>query len=235
MKLARLITVSFFDPIAAAAAGRSRRMNTGRLTGVVAALAAFFVLAGTHAIADSDRGGACCFEDGRCAEMSERECARRGGRYQGDGTNCRRSGCRGDRGGACCFEDGRCAMMSERECAERGGRYQGDRTSCRRSGCDDRQRHGACCLDRGCVQASERECHERGGEYQGDGTNCRDTGCRSGDANYDGCTDLVDLLAVLAAWGACPPPPEGCDADLDLSGDVGLTDLLAVLAGWGCD
>ena len=40
-----------------------------------------------------------------------------------------------------------------------------------------------------------------------------------------------DLVAVLAAWGACPP--EACVEDLDDDGVVGFDDLLVVLAGWG--
>ena len=38
-----------------------------------------------------------------------------------------------------------------------------------------------------------------------------------------------DLLAVLAARGAC----EGCPEDLDDSGAVDFGDILVVLASWG--
>ena len=51
-----------------------------------------------------------------------------------------------------------------------------------------------------------------------------------GDTNADGDVGFADVLAVLAAFGACPQP---CAADLDLSGDVGFDDLLAVLAAFG--
>ena len=51
----------------------------------------------------------------------------------------------------------------------------------------------------------------------------------SGDVNGDGTVGLTDLVAVLAAWGPCPPP---CAADLNSSGAVDLADLLLVLAGW---
>ena len=50
-----------------------------------------------------------------------------------------------------------------------------------------------------------------------------------GDANADGVVDMVDFLAVLAAWGNCA----GCSEDLDDDGVVGITDLLIVLANWG--
>jgi ligand-binding sensor domain-containing protein len=51
-----------------------------------------------------------------------------------------------------------------------------------------------------------------------------------GDLDDNGVVDISDLLALLAAWGACPPP---CAADLDGDGVVGITDLLILLANWG--
>ena len=49
------------------------------------------------------------------------------------------------------------------------------------------------------------------------------------DVNGDGMVDVLDLLAVLAAWGDCPGCPE------DITGDdvVDVLDLLQVLGGWG--
>jgi len=49
-----------------------------------------------------------------------------------------------------------------------------------------------------------------------------------GDATGDGLVDVLDLLAVLNAWGDCPACPE------DLTGDglVDVLDLLQVLANW---
>ncbi|MCP3906307.1 MAG: hypothetical protein GY715_22010 [Planctomycetes bacterium] len=43
--------------------------------------------------------------------------------------------------------------------------------------------------------------------------------------------DFADILAVIAAWGPCPP--FSCRADIDQSGDVGFGDILAIIAGWG--
>ena len=48
------------------------------------------------------------------------------------------------------------------------------------------------------------------------------------DLNGDNVVSIVDLIAVLSAWGPCD-----CDADIDQSGDVGIGDLLIVLAAWG--
>jgi hypothetical protein len=52
-----------------------------------------------------------------------------------------------------------------------------------------------------------------------------------GDANLDGVVDVLDLLAVVLAWGPCPPPP--CPEDLDGDGLVGVPDLLLVILNWG--
>jgi hypothetical protein len=56
---------------------------------------------------------------------------------------------------------------------------------------------------------------------------------RPGDTDGDGATDVADLLAVLAAWGACPMSPAACPADVTADGAVDVADLLLVLAEWG--
>ncbi len=53
-----------------------------------------------------------------------------------------------------------------------------------------------------------------------------------GDVDGNGTVDLDDLLAVLSAWGDCPPASP-CPADLNGSGDVTIDDLLAVLNNFG--
>ncbi|MBT8484291.1 MAG: hypothetical protein HKO59_04410 [Phycisphaerales bacterium] len=49
------------------------------------------------------------------------------------------------------------------------------------------------------------------------------------DVDESGAVDIIDLLAVLAAWGPC----DACVADIDGDGVVGFLDLLRVLAEWG--
>jgi len=49
------------------------------------------------------------------------------------------------------------------------------------------------------------------------------------DVDHDGEVSFNDLLAVLAAWGAC----EDCPEDIDANGVVDFNDLLVVLAAWG--
>lgn len=51
----------------------------------------------------------------------------------------------------------------------------------------------------------------------------------TGDLNGDGSVDVLDLLALLAAWGAC----EDCPADLNEDGLVDVLDMLMLLNAWG--
>jgi hypothetical protein len=54
-----------------------------------------------------------------------------------------------------------------------------------------------------------------------------------GDLDDDGIVNIVDFLALLTAWGACPASPDGCLADFDGDCAVGITDFLILLANWG--
>ena len=49
------------------------------------------------------------------------------------------------------------------------------------------------------------------------------------DLDKDGSVGILDLLALLAAWGSDPAGPPDFDGD----GDVGILDLLTLLANWG--
>ena len=49
------------------------------------------------------------------------------------------------------------------------------------------------------------------------------------DLNGNGSVGILDLLALLAAWGSDPGGPPDFDGD----GTVGILDLLALLANWG--
>lgn len=52
-----------------------------------------------------------------------------------------------------------------------------------------------------------------------------------GDANGDGSVNIVDLLLVISAWGACPSPP-ACPADFNGDDQVNVIDLLTVISNW---
>jgi len=49
------------------------------------------------------------------------------------------------------------------------------------------------------------------------------------DINGDGVVDVLDLLAILGAWGPCP----GCPEDINGDDVVDVLDLLAILGAWG--
>ena len=57
------------------------------------------------------------------------------------------------------------------------------------------------------------------------------------DTNADGAVNVIDLLAVINNWGACPAPPTLCPADVapvgTPDGNVNVMDLLAVINNWG--
>lgn len=57
---------------------------------------------------------------------------------------------------------------------------------------------------------------------------CKDTGT-PGDLDGNGTVDVLDMLALLGAWGAC----DGCPADLNDDGLVNVADLLILLGNWG--
>jgi uncharacterized membrane protein len=54
----------------------------------------------------------------------------------------------------------------------------------------------------------------------------------SPDITSDGVVDAEDLVAVILAWGACPPLPMLCPADANNSGVVDADDLVAVILHW---
>lgn len=57
---------------------------------------------------------------------------------------------------------------------------------------------------------------------------CETPACPT-DLNGDSVVDVIDLLAVLSAWGSC----EDCPEDFNADGMVNVIDLLELLGGWG--
>jgi hypothetical protein len=49
------------------------------------------------------------------------------------------------------------------------------------------------------------------------------------DVDADGAVGVIDFLAIVAGWGACPC----CRGDIDGDGKIGLTDVLAFIGNWG--
>ncbi|MCP3904988.1 MAG: hypothetical protein GY715_15295 [Planctomycetes bacterium] len=50
------------------------------------------------------------------------------------------------------------------------------------------------------------------------------------DLSDNGTVDFADILAVIGAWGACPPD---CPEDLSGNGVVDFADILAIIGAWG--
>jgi hypothetical protein len=59
------------------------------------------------------------------------------------------------------------------------------------------------------------------------GTTC------SADVDGTGAVDIDDLVAVVLAFGACPPSPAACPADVDCNGVVDIDDIVEVVLAWG--
>ncbi len=75
------------------------------------------------------------------------------------------------------------------------------------------------------VIGAHGEDHQAGAAYIFDLAGCL---CPA-DLDADGTVGILDLLALLAAWGSDPGGPPDFDGD----GTVGILDLLALLANWG--
>jgi hypothetical protein len=58
--------------------------------------------------------------------------------------------------------------------------------------------------------------------------------CPGNVVTTDQVVNVVDLLAVISAWGPCPPGcPTGCPADTNNDCVVSVIDLLTVITNWG--
>jgi spore coat protein A len=118
--------------------------------------------------------GACCVA-GACSQLTQTECASRGGTFQGAGTSCSPNPCAAPTG-ACCAASGSCSVVTSSTCASTGGVYRGDLTTCSPNPCP--QPTGACCAPNGtCSLLTQSQCGSQGGAYQGDFTTCAAAQC----------------------------------------------------------
>jgi hypothetical protein len=118
--------------------------------------------------------GACCFEDGRCQNVSEADCDSLGGIWHYPDT-CETYDCPQPPVGACCFEDGTCQNLQEADCAAMGGIWHYPDT-CETYDCPQPPT-GACCHGEICTIETQRDCESTGGTYKGDGVPCEDDTC----------------------------------------------------------
>lgn len=168
--------------------------------------------AGTIINALWDRGrfggpGACCYDDGSCADLSAADCNASGGTWQGSDTNCAGFDC----GVACCYEDavGTCIEQTRQDCLDAGGLPQDFGTTCDPNPCPLPE--GACCnLDGSCSEnVTDPDCD---GAWQGAGTHCIDIDCTHTGACCDGGTcstqRQVDCTGIYMGDGTpCVPNP----------------------------
>jgi len=120
--------------------------------------------------------GACCFNDGTCADpVTESECTAAGGFFRGAGTHCFNLDC----GVACCYADdfATCIFQTRQQCIDSGGLPQDFGTTCIPNPCPFPM--GACCnADHSCSEnVTHFNCSAHGGAYQGNGTHCADADC----------------------------------------------------------
>ncbi len=69
---------------------------------------------------------------------------------------------------------------------------------------------GACCGGSACWEMDEEMCLDGGGMWNGDATLCAIVTCEgssggcAADINGDGLVDVLDIIELISAWGACP-------------------------------
>ncbi len=109
--------------------------------------------------------------------------------------------------GACCGGDA-CWEMDYSDCLDGGGVFHGEDIVCEMVECYGLN-SGACCLGSLClVTANEDACLDAEGEFQGIQVFCADEiveciGCPA-DLNGDGSVEVLDIIELISAWGACP-------------------------------
>ena len=140
-----------------------------------------------------DNKGACCLGN-NCQFLTEEECSRFEGSYQGDFSRCDEgqtaNKCLGEEiKGACCGGPGQgndgCSETSYRECAEeKFGYWQGAGTTCEGADCGGAgQDIGACCRhvtgqdQTECTIKSRYLCAYSNGAFAGKDTVCEDQDC----------------------------------------------------------
>ncbi|MFH2036296.1 MAG: thrombospondin type 3 repeat-containing protein [Candidatus Zixiibacteriota bacterium] len=155
--------------------------------------------------ASEEELGACCYQDGTCANLSSANCIASGGTWQGAGTVClgdndgngTDDACEGTQPtGACCYPDGTCAVVDQNTCLQFSGIWQGAGSACMGDfngnliddACEGLYTTGACCFpDGSCITTSLGACTLAGGQYKGDGTLCL------GDGNLNGIDDACEI------------------------------------------
>jgi hypothetical protein len=153
--------------------------------------------------------GACCLSDGSCQELYASDCDANGGTFAGSGSSCGEVECSS---GACCFLKEfcywECLELSENDCGqEYAATWYGPGSRCEDIDCPD-PCFGACCVGGGCVLTVQALCDAQEGTFH-PYKMCSDIECQAkencpSDINGDGSVNVIDLLALISAWGNCP-------------------------------
>lgn len=114
-------------------------------------LDADYALVVSGVIAAEPQPGACCFDDGSCADLLPDECATQGGRFNFN-RECGSIEC--PRAGACCVSDSECQQLLPRECSRiQGAEFMGEGVPCQRACiCDVLKRFKASCKGSGTIK-----------------------------------------------------------------------------------
>lgn len=127
---------------------------------------------------DPDPIGACCFNDGACADIIEAACI--GGTWF-YGSLCEDSPCPPGTGACCDPFTGECEDdITLDDCQNSGRTFFGEGSICSYVNCD--QPTGSCCVNSDCFDSKTlEECTGLGGNYQGDFSNCIENICAGED------------------------------------------------------
>ncbi|MDG2200040.1 MAG: hypothetical protein P8K80_02515, partial [Phycisphaerales bacterium] len=145
--------------------------------------------------------------------------------------------------GGGCYNDGTVSLSGTTMCGNTPDNFAGPGTindlgdNCLVESCDDSDGDGTYDCNDGCpddpnkIEPGICGCGVADDDSDGDGTiDCLESNCPS-DVDGSGTVDVIDLLAVISAWGPCDDTP--CDSDVDGSGSVDVIDLLAIISAWG--
>ena len=180
----------------------------------------------------ADGTGSCCIQksyiaDGALclADVTEGECAFRGGTFNGAGSQCGSQGdgtfqCKVVRGACCVPGDEKCYdNLSVTECRECGGHFAGEGVSCSDDYVCDPHHTGACCkAGWPCKETTHVMCLREGGRFQGFETTCNDDDgqicavclpCEVDRPNEADCAHDADCptgTICLKQYGTCAVP-----------------------------
>ncbi|MCI0363961.1 MAG: hypothetical protein L0219_08780 [Phycisphaerales bacterium] len=140
--------------------------------------------------------GACCLQNGDCAgSVTQSDCDKFAGVFQGVGSDCGSVNCSPTAIGACCLTGEICQeAMTPGDCAAANGAYMGDDTTCTPGLCAKPPCLGDANDDHVVNISDLLFVISNWGAAGGNGP---------ADFDQNGTVDIVDLLTVISNWGPC--------------------------------